>query len=56
MKKKGEKSKLRKFIDGANAPNITGKSEYKSLKSSGSHGLKDPASASAVYFVLIMIQ
>ena len=51
-----EKSKLRKVIDSVNAPKITGKSRSKSLKYSRSNGLKDPASTSAVYFVLIMIQ
>ena len=51
-----EKAKLRKVLDGANAPNITGKSRYKSLKSSHFHGLKDPASASAFYYSLSLLQ
>ena len=51
-----EKAKLRKVVDGDNTPKITGKSRYKSLKSSHSHGLKDPTSASAVYFVLSLLQ
>ena len=48
--------KTRKVIDGANAPKMTGKSRYKSFKSSHSHGLKDPASASDVYSGLSLIQ
>ena len=51
-----EKEKMRKVIDGANAPKMTGKSRYKSLKYSHYRGLKDPASASAVYFGLSLIQ
>ena len=55
-KKSQEKEKLRKIIDGANAPKMTGKSQYKSLKSSHYHGLKDPEYSSAVYFGIILIQ
>ena len=51
-----EKEKLRKVIDGANAPIITGKSWYKYLKSSHYHGLKDPASESDIYFGLSLLQ
>ena len=51
-----EKEKLIKVIDGTNAPKMTGKSRHKSLKYSHSHGLKDPTSASAVYFGLILSQ
>ena len=41
-KKLQEKEKLRKAIDVANAPKITGKSRYKYLKYSRFHGLNDP--------------
>ena len=51
IKKLQEKAILRKVIDGSNAPKMTGKSRYKSHKYSHSRGLKDPASASAVYFI-----
>ena len=51
-----EKAKLIKVIDGANAPKITGKSWYKSLKYSHYPGLKDPTSESAVYFGLSLTQ
>ena len=51
-----EKEKLGKVIDCANAPKMAVKSWYKPLKYSHSNGLKDPASASAVYFGLHLIQ
>ena len=51
-----EKEKLRKVIDGANTPKMTGKSQYKSLKSSQYRGLEDPASTSAVYFCSSLLQ
>ena len=51
-----EKAKLRIFIDGTNAPEITVKLRYKSLKFSHSKGPKDPRSASAVFVGLRMIQ
>ena len=56
MKKIAKKEKLRKVIDGANAPKMTRKLWCKSLKYSHCHGLKDPGSASAVYFGLSLIQ
>ena len=56
MKQLQEKEKLRKVFDDTNAPNITGKSQYKSIKYSHSNGLKEPVSASAFYFSLILIQ
>ena len=55
-KKWREKAKLRKVMDGVNATKMTGKSRYKYLKSSHYHVMKDPASASTVYFGLILIQ
>ena len=48
--------KLRKVIEGANAPKMTVKSMYKSLKYYYYHGLKDPSSGSAVYFGLSLLQ
>ena len=51
-----EKEKMRKVIDGANAPKMTGKSRYKYLKCSFYHGMKYPASASAVYFGISLLQ
>ena len=51
-----EREKLRKVIDGANAPKMTGKSRYNYLKYSHSHGLNDSVSASAVCFGLSLIQ
>ena len=56
MKKLQEKAKLIKVNDGDNAPKNTVKSWYKSLKSSHYPGLKDPASASALYFGLSLLQ
>ena len=51
-----EKAKMRNVIDGANAPKMTGKSRYKSLKPYHLHGTKDPASISDVYFGLSLLQ
>ena len=55
-KKLQEKEKLREFIDSANTPKMTGKSQYKSLKSSHYPGLKDPSSTSSVFFCLSLLQ
>ena len=51
-----ENSNVRKVIYGTNSPKITGKSQYKYLKHYHYHGPKDPASASATYFGLSLIQ